>query len=457
MKKTILMVDDEPANLALLGALLAPEGYNLVKAKNGEEALKYLSDNVPDLILLDIMMPGISGFSVLIEIRKDERTKTVPVILLTSLTDREDRIKGIDAGADDYISKPFDKAEFVFKVRTQMGLSVLRRQINEKEKLISVMELMLEGAAVTDYNFNIQQMNNTAVELLGIKDPHGNFADFLLEKHGHVIERETEKGEFIIGRPETTSRPPLFLSVEYRKVAQPNGDKGTYVFIFRDVTEEHTRKRMKVDFLSLISHKLRTPLTVISGYSKMLGAFAPDEKLKDMVEAIIRNSGIMENLIKRILYFVEIENTSRIGSLNPLNLREITDRFALLYKKPCELITDRESVNVKYWQATAAEELISNAFKFNDKEKLVLNVQVDADGLTVEDNGPGIPAAEYEKVFETFYQISKNSSGNTAGVGLGLSIVKRLTESVNRVVKLEPSRSGGLKVVIGKKPTEINP
>ena len=237
MNIKILIVDDEPSNTELLEALLEPEGYTLIKVKNGEDALEYLSGNEPDLVLLDVVMPGISGFFVLKEIRRNEKNRAVPVILLTSLSDREDKLKGLGAGADDYISKPFDRVELLFKVHTQAGLSILRRQVNEKEKLAGVMDLLLEGAVLTDCNFNIQQMNKTAMEMLRLKDTSGNIEEILLKTFGYIVERDINNGKFMVGRPETTSYPAECLSVEYHRVPKINGIESSYVFVFKDVNE----------------------------------------------------------------------------------------------------------------------------------------------------------------------------------------------------------------------------
>ena len=108
-KPVILVVDDQTQNNDLLEAFLVPEGYEIIKAANGEETLGKLSSNQIDLILLDVIMPGMDGFEVTRRIRQDPKTRLMPIILVTALKETEDRIQVIKAGCDDYISKPFDK------------------------------------------------------------------------------------------------------------------------------------------------------------------------------------------------------------------------------------------------------------------------------------------------------------------------------------------------------------
>jgi signal transduction histidine kinase len=447
----ILIVDDEPLNLDLLEALLIPEGYALERAGSVHEAIEKISVMEPDLILLDIMMPVRSGFDALKNIRENEKTRAIPVILLTSLYDMESRIKGIDAGADEFISKPFDKAELLSRVRTLTKLSILRRQINEKEKLLNVMELMGEGTAITDEKLDLKLINDTASEMIGLKDIHGNLKMFLEEKFNYTLDGGAPAGQFMIKRRKSEANNALFISSKFRRMAGLGGDTDSYVFVFRDVTEEYRRNKMKNDFLSLISHKLMTPMTVINGYSKILGVLIPDPVQKNVLDAMARNSSVMINLIQRILYFVEIENSFMEESVNLLDLPALTARFSALYEKPFELIDHTGRVRVPFWMKIAAEELVDNSFKFNDKAKLVLEVTAVNGGLKFEDNGPGIPSEERKKVFEPFYQVYKSFSGNTAGAGLGLSIVKKMCESNGYVIGVEPGDNEGLSAFIALK------
>jgi two-component system KDP operon response regulator KdpE len=121
-KHVVLVVDDEPAIVRLVRAKLQSDGRAVISANSGEEALKVLEDERPDLIVLDVMMPGIDGFETLRRIRTGAFANQVPVIMLTARASDADRLKGLNAGADDYMSKPFNPDELAARVT-----AVLRR------------------------------------------------------------------------------------------------------------------------------------------------------------------------------------------------------------------------------------------------------------------------------------------------------------------------------------------
>ena len=129
-KPVILCVDDEPANLDLLEALLAPSGFHLHRAPGGKEALRVLAERRVDLVLLDVMMLEMDGFETCRQIKSGEKTRHIPVIMLTTLSEKEDRIRGIEAGADDFISKPFDKAEVLARVKMLLRMKDLHDRLN---------------------------------------------------------------------------------------------------------------------------------------------------------------------------------------------------------------------------------------------------------------------------------------------------------------------------------------
>jgi len=116
-KPLLLVVDDQIQNIELLEAFLTPQGYDIIRAQSGKEALAILSGNDIDLILLDVMMPGMDGFEVTRRVRENPSFQLLPIILVTALREIEDHVKGIEAGCDDFISKPVDKPELIARVR----------------------------------------------------------------------------------------------------------------------------------------------------------------------------------------------------------------------------------------------------------------------------------------------------------------------------------------------------
>lgn len=123
MQNTILIVEDEPAIAELLAINLGFAGYRVVRALDAEEASGLLSRELPDLILLDWMLPGMSGVRLAQKLRADGRTREIPIIMLTARADESDKVQGLDSGADDYITKPFSPKELMARIK-----AVLRRR-----------------------------------------------------------------------------------------------------------------------------------------------------------------------------------------------------------------------------------------------------------------------------------------------------------------------------------------
>jgi DNA-binding response OmpR family regulator len=127
MGKTILVVDDDPATLKLVGVILDQEGYDVVPARSGEEGLERARLQHPDLILLDVMMPGLDGYEVVQRLRTDPATARVPILMLTAKSDLEDQITGFEVGADDYLTKPFRRHELTERVASVLRLAEHRQ------------------------------------------------------------------------------------------------------------------------------------------------------------------------------------------------------------------------------------------------------------------------------------------------------------------------------------------
>ena len=141
----ILIVDDTPANLSLLKGLLTREGYTVQTAGDGEEALAAVRREPPDLVLLDVMMPKLDGFEVCRLLKQDPATRLTPVVLLTALQRREDKIQGINAGADDFLTKPVNAHELRARARSLVRLKRYTDELDSAESMIFSLALTIEA------------------------------------------------------------------------------------------------------------------------------------------------------------------------------------------------------------------------------------------------------------------------------------------------------------------------
>ena len=118
----ILVIDDEEKNIKLIKGMLMRENYNINGCLSGEEALESLQNDKPDLILLDILMPGIDGFELCRMLKQDVSTRIIPIVMVTALNDQEDRKKALDAGAEDFLNKPLDQFELIARVKSLLRI-----------------------------------------------------------------------------------------------------------------------------------------------------------------------------------------------------------------------------------------------------------------------------------------------------------------------------------------------
>jgi two-component system, sensor histidine kinase and response regulator len=128
---TILVVDDIPENVELLEAYLVPEKYRVVTAHNGIEALERAKETPPDIVLLDVMMPQMDGFEVCQILKNDPKTQFIPVVMVTALKERDDKLRGIEAGADDFLTKPIDRVELLTRIRSLIRVKFLHDDLEK--------------------------------------------------------------------------------------------------------------------------------------------------------------------------------------------------------------------------------------------------------------------------------------------------------------------------------------
>ncbi|HHS12747.1 MAG TPA: response regulator [bacterium] len=189
--KTILTVDDTPANIRLLTHYLEKQGYRVLTAEDGFEGFKAAIHHHPDLILLDIMMPGTDGYEVCELLKAEEETRDIPVVFLTAKADVEDKVKGFELGAADYITKPFNLVEIATRVQNQLELKYLQKQNNRFVRHLSASSHMAAQMIFCDQSVRSGQkvLTRLAKEIKSgqknssqcsemVKDLQKYFADF---------------------------------------------------------------------------------------------------------------------------------------------------------------------------------------------------------------------------------------------------------------------------------------
>jgi len=476
----ILVVDDYAANVKLVQRNLQAAGYETVAAYDGEEALQKVAAEQPDLVLLDIMMPKIDGFEVCRRLRADEATAVIPVIMVTALKETEDRIHGLEAGADDFISKPFDRGELLARVKSLLQVKYYRSMLAEREKFHAVIQDLSHGIIITDGRWRVEIVSRRAAELLerADEDLAGRnlaevLADYAVEPSLEAL-RQTTARAVTVELAQEQRRPPRYLAGRYTRIAGPRGLLHNAALVFRDITEMRRKEKLKRDFLSLISHKLKTPITIVSGYLSLIDQGKYGEVPPAVAEAVrisLAKVKELSDLVEKVLSYAGLTATEleRAGQLVPLGelVGRIRDRIEDRY--PGRRVEWAIDLPADLPRARAPEELLAivvdnlldNAVKFTDKESAEVAVgvrEVDDRRLevSVRDNGPGVSAAQREQIFSAFSQLEEEFTGNIAGIGLGLSTAQRLVESWGGAINYESTLGQGSRFFFTV-PSEFSP
>ncbi len=169
-KSTVLTVDDNPVNLVELTDLLDEAGFVVLRAESGETALERAESNQPDLILLDVLMPGLDGFTTCQKLKANPATRDIPVLFMTALTATADKVKGFQVGAVDYITKPFQYEEVIARVQTHLTLQKLKLELQENEERLSIIFGNTMDAILTiDDSGRITMFNSAAEQMFRCK------------------------------------------------------------------------------------------------------------------------------------------------------------------------------------------------------------------------------------------------------------------------------------------------
>jgi PAS domain S-box-containing protein len=464
----IVLADDNADMRSYLRELLQPY-YSVEAVPDGEAALAAVRRERAALLLTDVMMPKLDGFGLLRQVRADAALRGVPVVLLSARAGEEARVEGIDAGADDYLVKPFSARELLARVG-----ALLER--NRSRALIAYRNAQYEtlfdqaplGIFVVDTDMRISEVNPTARRVFGdprelIGQDFGQLMRTLWPK-GYAQEilrlfrRTLATGESYFTAERAENRLDRQLTEYYEwqinRIRLADGRDGVVCY-FRDIsTHVATRKglqqqqreleaadRQKNEFLAMLAHELRNPLAPIRNSSEVLArTVADDPQAARAVASIERQVTHLARLVDDLLDVSRITRGRIELRRQPVQLQEIVSRAVetveplvrqkgqrLLLAGEPELLVDGDPERLVQCVAN----VLSNAAKYSDANG---EIRVEARReagfaiLAISDQGVGISRELLPRIFDLFVQGDRGLDRAHGGLGIGLSIVKRVLE-----------------------------
>lgn len=476
-RRRVLVVDDNVDMREYITRLLNPS-YNVIPAANGEHALVEARASRPDLVLADVMMPGLDGFGLLRELRGDDRTRNIPLILVSARAGEESRIEGMNAGADEYLVKPFSAGELLARVGATLTLSRMRREAadalresEERYRLLSesVPQLVwsCDAEGRCDY-LSSQWRAYTGVpeaDQLGYKwlaALHPEDRDRTVESWRAAVEGRAEYDlEFRIRRHDGKYR---WFKTRARSLRSDSGTVakwiGTCTDIDNQVRTERALRRANQDleqFAYSASHDLREPVRNVTLFSELLkkrySARLDDEGeqfLTQVIEAAQRIHLLIDDLLAyaRAAGSVDHEEKCEPIDANVVLNKAISDLAASVRESGAEIVSEPlPLVRIRETQLEQLfQNLIGNAIKYR-KDRVGPCVRISAERageywqFAVADDGIGIDPEYKTKIFGMFTRL--HGRGKYLGTGMGLAICQKIIEGCGGRIWVESQLGEG--------------
>ena len=480
----ILIVDDTPTNLEVLFDFLANAGFTVLVAEDGESAIERAQYAPPDLILLDVLMPGIGGFETCGRLKANELTKDIPIIFMTALSETVDKVRGLNLGAVDYVTKPLQHEEVLARIKLHMSIRHLTKTLQEQNLRLeqeiqerqrseqkireqaALLDITTDAILVQDLTHKILFCNKgaerlygwTAEEAIGKNAMKLLYRDplYQLEEHYEVLaECGAWHGEL---RQVTKEGKELIVESRWTLVRDEDGQPKSILSVNTDITE---KKQLETQFLRAqrmeslgtlaggIAHDLNNVLTPIMMTVQLLETKLQDEQSLEWLSIMETNVKRGADLVKQVLSFSRglegQRKTLEVGRL----ISEIEQIAKQTFSRAIEVRTDVPQQNL--WtisgDATQLHQVLMNLC-VNARDAMqeggileisVRNQWIDAHYarmnfeakvgpyvvITVSDTGAGISKETVDKIFEPFFTTKELGKGT----GLGLSTVMGIVKS----------------------------
>jgi signal transduction histidine kinase len=467
----ILLADDNADMRDYVERLLSGS-WDVLRASNGKEALETAERECPELIITDVMMPEMDGFELLKALRANRETHSIPVIMLSARAGEEAQIEGLEAGADDYLIKPFSARELIARVGTQLAL---RQRSSQFETLVRQAPI---GIVVLDAQFRIQQVNPVAVPVFGdIPDLVGRdyrdimrklwtpaYADEVIGIFAHTLETgdpysTPKRTEYRIDREHTE-----YYEWRVDRISMPDGGYGLVCY-FRDISievlaEDALRKTEKLAVVgrlaSTISHEINNPLEAVTNLLYLIKGEVRDDATRLLVESAEQELHRASEVVRHSLKFHRQTTKPR-----PEKISELLDSTLAVYEARFRhggIDIHRkyqDSVSINCFSSELRQvfaNLFSNALDaMKPGGSLRLDVRDSTNWLTgergvrvaVADTGTGISETTLKHVFEPFFT-TKGMQGTGLGLWLSAEILTRHRATVRVRSRQAATRSGTL-------------
>jgi PAS domain S-box-containing protein len=489
-KGVILIVDDTPTNLEMLFDFLVNSGFKVLIAEDGASALDRVEYAPPDLLLLDVLMPGMDGFETCRRLKANDSTKDIPVIFMTALSETVDKVKGLNLGAVDYITKPLQHQEVLARIELHLSLRNLAKtlqaqnvrleqEIQERKRSeqkireqAALLDISSDAILVKDLENHILFWNQGAERLYGWKaqDAIGKNANQLLYRDASpqlpnnptIVEKGEWQGEL---HQATKDGKTIIVASRWTVVRDEDGQPKSVLTVNTDITE---KKQLEAQFLraqrmesigtlaSGIAHDLNNALTPIMMTVQLLEAKVQDQQSQEWLSLLETNVRRAADLVKQVLSFARgIEGKRTTLWLNRL-ISEIEHIVKQTFSKAIEIRTDVPKHNL--WtisgDATQLHQVLMNLCvnardampeggilqisarnMWLDEQYVRMNLDAKVGPyvvITVSDTGTGIKSDILDRIFEPFFTTKDLGKGT----GLGLSTVIGIIKSHGGFVKV---------------------
>ena len=422
----ILLVDDTPTNLSVLSESIHQQGWITLFATDGETAIEQAEYAQPDLILLDVMMPGIDGFETCQQLKQNPQTADIPVIFMTALSDTTDKVKGLKIGAVDYITKPFQQEEVITRVGMQLRLHQMTKQLEQQNALL---------------NQKIEEQNKTEAELHQLTKEldervQNRTAELsetlsrLKQTQVHLVQSEkmSSLGQMMAGIAHEINNPVNFIYGNLKPAQDYFQDLIDLVGHYQDCYPEPNEEiqdhleELDLEFMTEDAFKLLESLRIgadrirqivlsLRNFSRLDEA---DIKCVDLHEGIESTLLILKSKLKGEGSTPEVEVFRRYGEIPRVECypSQLNQVFMNILSNAIDALDDYNHFLIQQGKPTVQSQICictKQVMSADGKAQIV---------ITIKDNGPGIPEGIQNKLFEPFFTTKPVGEGT----GLGLSI-----------------------------------